>query len=105
MSDDITLDFDTLRQHAALVSSVADEVGKAISSVKGGNLGSEVFGIMCAFLVPPSMAMSLAATGMLGAKESLMLRSAAQLRTTANQWEQLEHDVSTTYQGIQKALG
>ena len=67
MSDDITLDFDTLRQHAALVSSVADEVGKAISSVKGGNLGSEVFGIMCAFLVPPSMAMSLAATGMLPA--------------------------------------
>jgi hypothetical protein len=104
-SDDITLDFDKLRQHATLVSSIADEVGGAISSVKGGHLGTEVFGIMCAFLVPPSMAMTLAATGMLGSKESLMLRTAGQLRTTAKQWEQFEHDVSTTFSGIQKAMG
>jgi hypothetical protein len=102
--DDITLDFDRLRQHAALVSSVADEISGAMETVRGGHIGPEIFGLMCSFLVPPSMAMTAAATGMLGAKESLMLRSAAQLRSTATQWEQLEHDVSATYQGITKAL-
>ena len=102
--DDITLDFDKLRQHATLVSSVANEISGAMNMVKGGHIGPEIFGIMCSFLVPPSIAMTVAATGMLGAKESLMLRSAGQLRSTATQWETLEHDVSTTYQGIKKAL-
>jgi hypothetical protein len=105
MSDEITLDFDKLRQHATLVQSVADEVSHAISAVKGGDLGSEVFGIMCAFLVPPSMAMTVAATGMLGAKESLMLRGAAQLRATAGQWEQLETDVKGAFSTLEKAMG
>jgi hypothetical protein len=103
--NEITLDFDKLRQHANLVTSVADEVNGAISSVKSGHLGTEMFGIMCAFLVPPSLAMSVAATGMLGSNASLMLRTSAGLSQTANQWEQLEHNVSTTYQGISKAMG
>jgi hypothetical protein len=102
--DDIALDFDKLRQHATLVSSVANEINGALGILKGGHIGPEIFGIMCSFLVPPSVAMTAAATGMLGSKESLMLRSAGQLRSVATQWETLEHDVSTTYQGIKKAL-
>ncbi|MDQ1205178.1 MULTISPECIES: type VII secretion target [unclassified Microbacterium] len=105
MTENITLDFDRLRQHAALVTSLADDVTGAISMLKGGDLASNAFGILCAFLVPPSMAMSAAATGLFGADQSLLLRTAGELRSTAAQWEQFEDDTVTTLRDLENALG
>jgi len=104
VTEEIALDFDKLRQHAALVGSVADDVSKAIASVKGGNLASDAFGIMCAFLVPETLAMTVAGSGMLGSKQSLLLRTAVELKQTASQWEQIETDVKGTYDTITKAM-
>ncbi|TPW76740.1 type VII secretion target [Schumannella sp. 10F1B-5-1] len=104
MTEEIALDFDKLRQHAALVSSVADDVNKAIASVKGGNLAENAFGIMCAFLVPQTLAMTVAGSGMLNGKMALLLRTAGELKQTASQWEQIEADVKGTWDTIQKAM-
>lgn len=105
MAEDIALDFDRLRQHAALVDSLADDVTAALSVLKGGDLASGAFGLLCAFLVPPSLAMSAAASGLLGADESLLLRTAGELRGTAAQWEQFEDDTVTTLHDLENGLG
>ncbi|HAN24180.1 MAG: hypothetical protein CMH36_05610 [Microbacterium sp.] len=104
MGDEIALDFDRLRHHAALVESLADDVTRAIGALRGGDLASDAFGILCAFLVPPSLAMTAAATGMFGTNESLLLRTAGQLRGTAQQWEQLEADIVTTLHDLERAM-
>jgi hypothetical protein len=105
MADNIALDFDRLRQHAALVDSLAGDVSSALSTLRGGDLASGAFGILCAFLVPPSLAMSAAATGLLGADGSLLLRTAGELRGTAAQWEQFEDDTVTTLRDLENGLG
>jgi hypothetical protein len=105
MTDDIALDFDRLRQHAALVDSLANDVTSALSVFRGGDLATGAFGILCAFLVPPSLALSAAASGLLGADESLLLRTAGELRGTAAQWEQFEDDTMTTLRDLENGLG
>jgi hypothetical protein len=105
MTDGIALDFDRLRQHAALVDSLTDDVTAALSALRGGDLLPDAFGLLCAFLVPPSLALSTAATGMLGADQSLLLRAAAQLRGTAEQWEQFEDDAVATLRDLESGLG
>jgi hypothetical protein len=105
MTDDIALDLDKLRQHAAFVDSLVGDVGSAMSALKGGDLVPTAFGLLCAFLVPPSLAMSAAATGLLGADQSLLLRTAAELRQTAQQWEQFEDDTVATLRGLESGMG
>ncbi len=105
MTEDIALDFDRLRQHAALVTSLADDVNAALSSFTGGDLVENAFGILCAFLVPPSLALSAAASGLVGADQALLLRTAAELRSTAAQWEQFEDDTIETLRDLENALG
>lgn len=105
MTEDIALDFDRLRQHAATVTSLADNVNGALSILKGGDLAENAFGILCAFLVPPSLAMSAAATGLFGADQALLMRTAAELRSTADQWEQFEDDTVTTLRHLENAMG
>lgn len=103
--DDIALDLDRLRQHAALVDSLVDDVSGALSVLKGDNLIPGAFGLMCAFLVPPSLAMSAAATGMLGADQSMLLRTAGELRATAQQFERFEDDTVATIRHLEDGLG
>jgi len=105
MSTDISVDLDRLRQHAAFVESLVDDVGSALSVLKGGDLLPEAFGLLCAFLVPPSMAMSAAASGLLGADQSMLVRTAAELRQTAQQWEQFEDDVVSTLRSLEAGIG
>lgn len=105
MSDDISVDLDRLRQHAAFVDSLVGDVGSALSVLRGGDLIPSAFGILCAFLVPPSMAMSAAATGLLGADQSLLMRTAGELRQAAQQWEQFEDDTVSTLRGLESGLG
>jgi hypothetical protein len=80
-------------------------VTAALSALRGGDLLPDAFGLLCAFLVPPSLALSTAATGMLGADQSLLLRAAAQLRGTAEQWEQFEDDAVATLRDLESGLG
>ncbi|MEV7692957.1 type VII secretion target [Microbacterium sp. NPDC089189] len=105
MTQDISVDLDRLRQHAALVTSLADDVTSVISTLRGGDLASNAFGLLCAFLVPPSMAMSAAATGLFGADQSLLMRTAGELRQTADQWEQYEDDTINTLRNLETAMG
>jgi hypothetical protein len=105
MTGDISVDLDRFRQHAALVDSLVDDVSAAMSVLRGGDLLPGAFGILCAFLVPPSLAMSTAATGMLGADQSLLIRTAGQLRATAQQWEQYEDDTVATLRSLENGLG
>jgi hypothetical protein len=104
MAGDIAMDFDRLRQHAAFVDSLAGDLTSAVSALRGGNLEDAAFGILCAFLVPPSMAMTAAASGLFGADVSLMTRTAAELRATADQWERFEDDVVVTLRDIEGTL-
>lgn len=103
-NDGITLDFDRLRQHAALVDSLTEDVAAALSALRGGDLLPDAFGLLCAFLVPPTMTMSAAATGMLGADQSLLMRAAGELRSTAAQWEQFEDDVVATLRDLENGM-
>jgi hypothetical protein len=103
--DDIALDLDKLRQHAALVESLVSDVNSAMSVLRGGDLLPSAFGLMCAFLVPPSLAMSAAATGLLGADQSMLLRAAGELRGTAQQWDQYENDTVATLRDLENGLG
>lgn len=103
--DDIAVDFDRLRQHAALVDSLVDDVSSALAVLRGGDLASGAFGVLCAFLVPQGVAMSVAATGMLGADQSLLLRAAGELRGTAAQWERFEDDGVATMRALENGLG
>jgi hypothetical protein len=105
VTDDIALDLDRLRQHASLVDSLVQDVSSAMSVLRGDDLMENAFGILCAFLVPPSLAMSAAATGMLGADQSLLLRTAAELRGTAEQWERFEDDTVATLRGLEGGMG
>jgi hypothetical protein len=105
MSDDITLDFDRLRQHASLVDSLVGDINGALSVLRGGDLASDAFGLMCAFLVPPSLAMSAAATGLLGSDGSTLLRTAAELRSTAEQFERFEDDTVSSLRSLDNGMG
>jgi len=105
MADDIAVDFDRLRQHAAFVDSLVGDVGSALSVLRGGNLLPEAFGLLCAFLVPPGLALSAAATGLLGEDQSLLMRTAGELRQTADQWEQFESDTIATIRSLESAMG
>lgn len=105
MADDITVDFDLLRQHAAFVEGLADDVASALSVLRGGDLLPEAFGLLCAFLVPPGLALSAAATGLLGEDRSMLLRTAGELRQTAEQWEQFESDTVATIRSLESAMG
>lgn len=105
MTDDIALDLDRLRQHAAFVDSLVGDVGAAMSVLRGGDLVPSAFGVLCAFLVPPSLAMSAAATGLFGADQSLLVRTAGELRQAAQQWEQFEDDTVATLRDLESGLG
>jgi hypothetical protein len=105
MTEGIAVDLDRLRQHAAFVDSLVGDVGSALSVLRGGDLESTAFGVLCAFLVPPSLAMSAAATGLLGADQSLLVRTAGELRQAASQWERFEDDTVTTLRDLESGLG
>ncbi len=102
---DIAVDLDRLRQHAAFVDSLVGDVDAAVSALSGGDLLPEAFGTLCAFLVSPSLAMSAAATGLLGEDGALLTRTATELRGAAAQWEQFEDDVVTTVRGLERGMG
>lgn len=105
MADDITVDFDLLRQHAAFVDSLVGDVDSALSALRGGDLLPDAFGLLCAFLVPPGLALSAAATGLLGEDASMLMRTAGELRRTAEQWERFEDDTVATLRALDAGMG
>ncbi|MFJ4038851.1 type VII secretion target [Microbacterium sp. NPDC090007] len=104
MADDITVDFEALRHHAAFVDALVGDVETALSALRGGDLLPDAFGVLCSFLVAPSVALSAAATGLLGEDASLLVRTAGELRRTADQWERFEDDAVATIRSLEAAM-
>jgi hypothetical protein len=80
MSDRIQLDADLLSQHAARVDQVAAGVRTASNAADSMDIGGGAFGLMCAFLVPAALITTTAAKMAIDSTESLLTRSARELR-------------------------
>jgi hypothetical protein len=106
MSDEpITVDPVALRGQAAEVDALAGAVDQASSAAASMNLGGGAFGLMCAFLVPPAVAVtSIARTSLRDASEMLR-READALRDLADDVEAFEEWTSAELTGLESEMG
>jgi uncharacterized protein YukE len=105
MADDIRIDPDRLRSHAARVEQVAGDVAMAKDAAGSINLGGGAFGLMCAFLVPPISIVSSVAQSTLSAAGSMVQRSAREVRGVAGDFEANEDDIEQQISSLRSQLG
>ena len=104
MAEEISIDFDVLAQHATRVDQVAADVALAQNAAASINLGGGAFGLMCAFLVPPTSIVSTAAQAAMGAAKGMVERSAREIRRVGRDFTQLEDDIAADIRTIQSEL-
>lgn len=104
MTDQIALDFDTGRQHAARVGTVIDGVRLAENAASSLNLGGGAFGVMCSFLVTPATLISDVAIGTISSAAAMLERAQTELRGMVADFEEQEQDFAGRYRQIQGQL-
>lgn len=105
MSEKFALDFDELRYQADRVGDIATDVGSAADAVDTLMLGSEAFGVLCSFLVPPTLTVTAAMASSLRASERLLRRTGTQLRGVAADVASLERSIVDEVRAIEREIG
>ena len=105
MADKISIDPDRLRTHAGRVEQVAGDVGVARDAAGSINLGGGAFGLMCSFLVAPTSIVSTMAQAALASAESMVQRSAREVRGVATDFEANEDDIEQQIGRLHAELG
>lgn len=93
MADKIAIDSEMLSAHAGRVDAVASGVDLALSAASSINLGGGAFGLMCSFLVMPTMAVSAMAVNSISSAGEMVTRSAKEVRGMALDFERNEEHV------------
>lgn len=105
MSGEIALDFDVLRYQADRVEDIAKDVGTAADAVDSLMLGSEAFGVLCSFLVPPTLLVTGGMASSLRSSQALLERTATQLKGVAQDAAQFEQDLVDGIEAIGREIG
>lgn len=100
MSDKIALDMSVLRDHAAKIDQLGQSVGEAASAAGSLDIGGGAFGVLCSFLVPPTMLATGAMESVISSSQRALARTAIQLREVAADAEQREEDISRDIRNI-----
>lgn len=104
-ADRIEIDTGLLRQQARDVDEAGRRVDQARQAIASMNLTGGAFGMMCAFLVPPAVTMTFAASSMLSDASAMLSREASALRGTADDFDDLEDDIATSLERLGGGLG
>lgn len=104
MSTRIAIDTELLRQHAGRVEQVGRDVGVARDAAGSLDLGGGAFGLMCAFLVPPAVAVSSVAQAAIASAQRMVERSATELRGVAADFTAQEDRVEETLRSVRTRL-
>jgi hypothetical protein len=104
MAGSITIDPDVISSHAQRVEQVAADIKKALDAASGANVSGGAFGVMCAFLVPVAMLVSKEAGSAISSAESMVTRSASELKAVVDDFTKLEDALSSDLKKIQSGL-
>jgi hypothetical protein len=102
--DRIVLDSDVVTAHVGRVRSVSADIATAHSAAAGLNLGGGAFGILCAVLVPPAVAVSQAALDAIQEAQDLVDRSADQIAAVVADFAALEEQIRGELEPISAAV-
>lgn len=101
----ISLDFDTLVQHAARVEQISADIGEASQAISSINLTGGAFGVLCNFLIAPAQIVTTVAGSLVRDCEHLMQRTGTQLRKTATEAGEREQELVSQLRAIQRGIG
>lgn len=104
-ADRIEIDSGLLRDQARAVTAAASGVDEARQAASSMNLTGGAFGVMCAFLVPPAMLLTDAASSMLTQASEMLVREAGALRGAADDFDDLERGISNELRRLGGGLG
>lgn len=82
--ESLNINPELLRGQAAKAQTGSAAIAEAQSAVGAMNLTGGAFGIMCAFLVPPALAVTMAASSMLSDAKGMLDREKQALEDAAN---------------------
>lgn len=100
----IILDSGVVTAHVGRVRAVSADVGTAHSAAAGLDLGGGAFGVLCAVLVPPAVAVSQAALGAIKDAQGLVDRSADQIMAVVADFTALEDQIRAELEPISAAV-
>lgn len=104
MNDRINVDSDAVTLHAQHVEQIAADVRVAIDAAGQTMLSSGAFGVMCAWMIPPFLAVATATTATLSSAASSIDRSARELRAAAADFDEHETAVSGKLSGVHSSI-
>jgi len=104
MAEKISIDADVMSHHISLVRHVATDVGTAASAARSMNLAGGAFGVMCAFLVAPAVAVTSVACSAIESVEGALDRSATELKGAVADFDRYESDVEDQVASIRRGL-
>lgn len=104
-ADEISVDGDLLRQHAARVDQLATDAAEALAAIGSIDLSGGAFGIMCAWMVPPVAVVSAAVGSAISSGRDLITRSATEIREVAGDFDEHERSVVDAVRSLEAGLG
>lgn len=97
--ESVNIDPDQLRDQASQSRDGAAAVAEAQSAVGSMNLGGGAFGVMCAFLIPPAMAVTGAASLLMSSAKDMLDREASALEETAGDFTTTDDSRAQKFDG------
>ena len=101
----IALDEHVVSYHATRVERLADDVQVAIDAANSMNLMGGAFGVMCSFLVGPTVAVTSLAKGSMQGAEEMLRESARELRAGLADVAAFEDQVISQVRDLARELG
>lgn len=96
----IAIDRELLRTHASRVHTVQTAVAEAASAARSADLAGGAFGILCAFLVPPTTLVTGIAESMITAAATMLERTSNELRSIATDVDTREEDIASQLRAL-----
>lgn len=105
MPKQIAIDSDTLRSHASRVNQIGDDIDLASAAAGQVAIPGDAFGVMCSFMVPGSVAISMAGKSVIDSAAGLVHRAADQVRAWAADQDAADQKAAEHVTKIQADLG
>lgn len=104
MSGVVEVTTDTLRQHAARVQNVVDDVSQARVAAGTADLHGGAFGVLCSFLPPAISGVDGAAREALDAIHEALVGTVSELQDMARSFDDVDQRAESTFRSLGRAL-
>lgn len=104
MSDGLTVDTGAMRAHAGAVARIAAEIEEAAGAARTVAVPDDSFGLLCAFLVPPTLAVQGSGAAGVSAASAATSGIATGLTATADTYDTVDEAIRTALARLAEVL-